>query len=61
MAFSKKKVDDRKYWLLGHESSTFMNYDVETISYDDFINKELILFSTADNERSIPHYLGKFR
>lgn len=24
------------------------------LSYNDFINKELILFSNSDNERSIP-------
>ena len=26
-----------------------------TITYSEFINKELILFSNADNERSIPN------
>ena len=25
-----------------------------TVTYRDFVNKELILFSNADNERSIP-------
>lgn len=57
MAFSKKRVDDRKFWLLGNEAGTFVDYKVDAISYDDFVNKELILFSVADNERSIPHYL----
>ena len=27
---------------------------VEHVSYSEFVNKELILFSNADNERSIP-------
>lgn len=57
MAFAKKRVDDRKFWLLGNEAGTYINYDVETITFDDFVNKELILFSAADNERSIPHYM----
>ena len=26
----------------------------KAISYNDFVNKELVLFSNADNERSIP-------
>lgn len=31
-------------------------YDKETrsISFADFVNRELVLFSNADNERSIP-------
>ena len=28
--------------------------DTKTVSYSDFVNKELVLFSNADNERSIP-------
>lgn len=28
--------------------------DTRTVSYKDFINKELVLFSNMDNERSIP-------
>jgi len=33
---------------------TFLNHDTDEIHYSDFINKELILFSMADNIRSIP-------
>jgi hypothetical protein len=47
MAFAKKRVDDRKLWLLALEPGCHINYDVDRISYDDFINKELILFSHA--------------
>jgi DNA topoisomerase-2 len=57
MAFAKKRVDDRKLWLLSMEQGVYMDYKVESISYDDFINHELILFSNADNERSIPHFM----
>ena len=28
--------------------------DTKSVSYTDFVNKELVLFSNADNERSIP-------
>ena len=34
-----------------------MNHNVQEITITDFINKELILFSRADNERSIPNVL----
>ena len=61
LAFAKKRVDDRKLWLLSMAQDTFINYDVPSIPYDDFVNKELILFSHADNERSIPHFMDGFK
>lgn len=54
MAFSKKKADARKEWLRTYKPGTHMDHDVEEIPMADFINKELILFSMADNIRSIP-------
>ncbi|KAI8849905.1 DNA topoisomerase [Chytridium lagenaria] len=54
MAFNKKKADDRKDWLRQFEPGTFMDHSVDQISLTDFINRELILFSIADNQRSIP-------
>ncbi|XP_035528149.1 DNA topoisomerase 2-alpha isoform X2 [Morone saxatilis] len=66
LAFSKKKVEERKEWL-----TTFMvnrrqrrehnlpedylyGQATKSLSYNDFVNKELVLFSNSDNERSIP-------
>ncbi|KAA1475411.1 type II DNA topoisomerase [Dentipellis sp. KUC8613] len=54
LAFSKKKADDRKEWLRQFKPGTYLDHDTDEISYSDFINKELILFSMADNIRSIP-------
>ncbi|ODQ54837.1 type II DNA topoisomerase [Saitoella complicata NRRL Y-17804] len=54
MAFSKKKADDRKEWLRQFKPGTYMDHSVDKIPLADFINKELILFSMADNVRSIP-------
>ncbi|KAF8319936.1 type II DNA topoisomerase [Clavulina sp. PMI_390] len=54
LAFSKKKADDRKDWLRKFKPGTFIDHSVDEITYDDFINRELILFSMADNIRSIP-------
>ncbi|KAJ8273856.1 hypothetical protein GJAV_G00106260 [Gymnothorax javanicus] len=66
LAFSKKKTDDRKEWLTNfmedrrqrrlHGLPEQFLYGTQTrhLSYNDFINKELILFSNSDNERSIP-------
>ncbi|XP_070571021.1 DNA topoisomerase 2-alpha-like isoform X2 [Ptychodera flava] len=66
LAFSKKKVEERKEWLTewlaerrrrredGLSDLYLYNKDTNYISYNDFVNKELVLFSNADNERSIP-------
>ena len=54
LAFSKKKADERKEWLRNFKPGTFLDHSIGKISYTDFINKELILFSMADNIRSIP-------
>ena len=54
LAFSKKKADERKEWLRQFKPGTFLDHSTKKISYTDFINKELILFSMADNIRSIP-------
>ncbi|KAM9738346.1 DNA topoisomerase 2-beta isoform 3-T3 [Menidia menidia] len=66
LAFSKKKTDDRKEWLTnfmedrrqrrmhGLPEQYLYGTQAKHLSYNDFINKELILFSNSDNERSIP-------
>ncbi|KAL2869738.1 DNA topoisomerase 2 [Aspergillus lucknowensis] len=54
LAFSKKKVEERKEWLRQFKPGTYLDHSVSKITYTDFINKELILFSMADNIRSIP-------
>lgn len=48
------QADDRKEWLRKFEPGTHVDYDVEEMLISDFIHKELILFSMADNVRSIP-------
>jgi len=54
MAFSKRRVEDRKKWLNAYQTGTHVDYTLGTLSYTEFVNKELILFSMADNHRSIP-------
>lgn len=55
LAFSKKRADERKDWLKTCTPDTFLDHGASSeISIADFINKELILFSQADNVRSIP-------
>ncbi|XP_058060670.1 DNA topoisomerase 2 [Anopheles bellator] len=66
MAFSKKAVDQRKDWLTAHmeecrhrkqvglQERYLYTKTTKAISYKDFINLELVLFSNSDNVRSIP-------
>ena len=54
LAFSKKKADERKEWLRQFKPGTYLDHTTRNVTYTDFINKELILFSMADNMRSIP-------
>jgi len=54
LAFNKKKADDRKEWLRQFVPGTFLDHNISKVPISDFINKELILFSMADNMRSIP-------
>jgi len=66
LGFSKKKCEERKEWLTNHMEEKkrrlemglpdlyLYNKDTRTVSYSDFINRELILFSNSDLSRSIP-------
>ncbi|KAL3726570.1 hypothetical protein ACJRO7_031468 [Eucalyptus globulus] len=54
LAFSKKKIEARKTWLRQYEPGTYLDQKEKLIKYSDFVNKELILFSMADLQRSIP-------
>ncbi|EOR01319.1 DNA topoisomerase 2 [Wallemia ichthyophaga EXF-994] len=61
MAFNKKRTEDRKEWLRGYTPGTYLDHDIDEITYKDFVNKELILFSMADNARSIPSMVDGFK
>eukprot|EP00051_Salpingoeca_urceolata_P016686 m.223370 g.223370 ORF g.223370 m.223370 type:complete len:1511 (+) comp18752_c0_seq2:97-4629(+) len=61
MAFSKSKVEQRKHWLSEFQPGTFLDHDTDSITYHEFIHKELILFSLADNVRSIPSMVDGFK
>ncbi|KAG8071989.1 hypothetical protein GUJ93_ZPchr0006g44923 [Zizania palustris] len=54
LAFSKKRITDRKDWLSNFQDGTYLDQHDNYIKYSDFINKELIQFSMADLLRSIP-------
>jgi hypothetical protein len=58
MVFDKKRAADRREWILDtFDESACVEVDPNegnSLTYEDFINKEMIHFSHADNIRSIP-------
>lgn len=53
--FGKKNADLRKEWLKGYSSD--LSAEGEKITYNNFLNKELIHFSKYDCDRSIPNLI----
>ena len=55
LAFKKDKADNRKSWIVeGIVKNETLDYNEKTFGVDDFIHKDLIWFSIADVQRSIP-------
>ncbi|VVC97115.1 unnamed protein product [Leptidea sinapis] len=66
LAFSKKGADQRKEWLTSHMEEVKRRKEIglperylytketKSVTYSDFVNLELVLFSNGDNVRSIP-------
>jgi DNA topoisomerase-2 len=57
MVFNKKRADDRKLWLGEYNRDSFLNTNDKMVTYEEFINKELIHFSKYDCDRSIPNLM----
>ena len=57
MVFNKKRADDRKEWLGEYDRESFLDTNDKMVSYEEFINKELIHFSKYDCDRSIPNLM----
>lgn len=57
MVFNKKRADDRKLWLGEYNRESYLNTNDKMVTYEEFINKELIHFSKYDCDRSIPNLM----
>ena len=57
MVFNKKRSDDRKDWLGNYDRNLYLDTKDTCVSYESFINKELIHFSKYDCDRSIPNLM----
>ena len=57
MVFNKKRADDRKDWLKLYDRNAYLDTTKTNVSYEEFINRELIHFSKYDCDRSIPNLM----
>lgn len=55
--FNKKRADDRKTWLENYDKEAYVDTNQANVQYNQFVDKELIHFSTYDNARSIPNMM----
>jgi DNA topoisomerase-2 len=55
MVFNKKRANDRKLWLENYDRNAYLNTTKDDVSFEEFINNDLIHFSKYDNDRSIPN------
>lgn len=54
LAFNKKRAEDRKKWIgTPNIRNEFVNPHQLSVTYEEFINRELVHFSIYDNERNI--------
>ena len=53
--FNKERADDRKTWLEQYDKTAYLDTNRESVKYEEFINNEMIHFSTYDCARSIPN------
>lgn len=61
MVFNKKRSTDRKSWLDDYDRKSYLDTSDESVSYKDFVKKEMIHFSKYDCDRSIPNLMDGFK
>jgi DNA topoisomerase II len=52
--FNKKRSDDRKKWLENYDGDDYVNTTIASMTYEEFVDREMIQFSRYDCSRSIP-------
>ena len=57
MVFNKERANDRKKWLSEYDRNSYLDTNKKSVSYEDFIYKEMIHFSKYDCDRSIPNLM----
>lgn len=67
LAFEKgegtQATDKRKRWLERYDPAVFVDRSrtIDSVTYSDFVNKDLVAFSYYSNLRAIPHLIDGFK
>ena len=59
--FNKHRADDRKDWLANYDKDATLNPDHNKVTYEQFIDREMMHFSKYDCERSIPSVIDGWK
>ena len=57
MVFNKKRANDRKEWLYAYNRELYLDTSKANVSYEEFVEQEMIHFSKYDCDRSIPNLI----
>ena len=57
MCFNKKRAKDRKHWIAQYSAGTHVDFHVDQMAYEDFVNKEYVIMAIQSNLRGIPHVM----
>ena len=55
--FNKSRAGDRKAWLGAYDRGLFLDTNRSSVTFSDFVGKEMIHFSKYDCDRSIPNLM----
>jgi DNA topoisomerase-2 len=61
LAFNKKLADDRKIWLGNYDPNKAIDHTQTLVSFDQFVNEDLIHYSNNSNHRNIPKMISGFK
>jgi DNA topoisomerase-2 len=61
LAFNKKRADDRKEWINACDEDSNVDHSSDSVSYSDFVYKELVHYAKYDVMRSIPSIADGFK
>ena len=59
--FNKHRADDRKGWLANYDKDATLNPNDNNVTYEQFIDREMMHFSKYDCERSIPSVIDGWK
>ena len=57
LAFNSDRAADRKTWLGNYDKDLISDFSKDDLTFNDFVDQELIHFSNADNNRSLPNIM----